>query len=275
MLLGCLAVLAVVIVASMLSNARDRGPAAGGVAYQNEDYRVPSVSTNPPELEIPSTRTELNEWTTDNPLYRQSVPRPVRCEMDDLNLTQASRTQVSTHLNDLTGCLMRVWAEPMDQAGWTPVRFKTNVYGSTPITTPCGKIPARNAVFCYANQQMYYSMSLPEILPPDLRDRPLVVETVLAHEFGHGIQGRTGLAASALIAVDEAQGKPAQNQWKRRLEVQADCFAGQFVGSVAQARGMTETDVGNLTKVVESIGDDVLTGEPNYDGDHGLARTRS
>ncbi len=272
--LGAIAVVAALVLILAFNGLRGGGGGGGDIAYQNEDYKVPPVDTSPPDIVVPTKESELTELTQNNPLYQQSVPKPVRCEMGNLDLTQASQSQVQEHLNELTTCLMRVWGKPIEDAGWVPVHFKSNVYSGPSVQTPCGKIPDRNAAFCYANQQMYYSMTLPRILPASLANQPYVVETVLAHEFGHGIQGRTGLAASTIIASEMEGSSSAKHLWKRRLELQADCFAGQFVGSIAQSKQMTQTDVDNVKSLLRAIGDDTLTGKPDYDGDHGHAASR-
>lgn len=96
----------------------------------------------------------------------------------------------------------------------------------------------------------------------------------MAHEFGHAIQGRTGLLVSAHGLAQEADSKSDANRLIRRLETQADCFSGQFIRSVSQSLGVQRSDIDGILATYEAIGDDVLTGQSDVDGNHGLAATR-
>ena len=60
----------------------------------------------------------------------------------------------------------------------------------------------------------------------------------------------------------------------RRLETQADCFSGQFMRSVSQSLGIQRSDVAGIQATWRAVGDDILTGEDDVDGNHGLARSR-
>ena len=97
------------------------------------------------------------------------------------------------HLTDeLTACLMRVWAPTLQEAGYEAVRPTVTVY-STPISTPCGDMPMENAAYCMVDQQIYYASDLTDIIPKDLSNVPHTADAVMAHEFGHAIQARTGI----------------------------------------------------------------------------------
>ncbi|GAB2483364.1 hypothetical protein GCM10027030_16940 [Luteococcus sediminum] len=240
--------------------------------YQNDDYQVPPVAQNPPGLPQPETYEEASQLLQANPLYSTSVPRPVRCEMADIDIERASRRELSAHLNEMMGCLMRVWEGPLDQAGFTAVRPSVTVYSSS-VTTKCGKLPRRNAVYCGADQQVYFATDLPQVVPARLRDSRFITEAVVAHEFGHAVQARSAVLASEL-AWEERSSKSVGLEYSRRLEVQADCFAGQFLGSVQQSTRMTDQELDNVGRLFYSIGDDVLTGRRGYEGNHGSGQSR-
>ncbi|MEL4505401.1 neutral zinc metallopeptidase [Luteococcus sp. H138] len=240
--------------------------------YQNEDYQVPPVDRTPPGLPQPETYEEATSLLKDNPLYATDVPRPVRCEMRSINMTDASTEELTTHLNDMMGCLMRVWEEPLTKAGFTPVRPSVTVYSGA-VTTKCGKLPAANAVYCGADQQVYYAEDLPRMVPRSLRDSRFITESVVAHEFGHAVQARSAILVSEL-AWEEKSNKSTALELSRRLEVQADCFAGQFLGSIQTSTQMSDQELENVARLFHSIGDDVLTGKANYVGNHGSGASR-
>lgn len=249
----------------------DPAPAPAG-GYQNDDYQVPPADLTPPALPEPETYEEATQLLRANPVYNSEVPRPVRCEMDELDLQRASRRQLTAHFNEMTACLMRVWEEPLAQAGFQAVRPSVTVYSGS-VTSKCGKLPAQNAVYCGADQQVYYAMDLPRTIPASIRGSRFIGESVVAHEFGHAVQARTAILISE-AAWEEKSNKATSNQLSRRLEVQADCLAGQFLGSIQQSTQMTQQELDNVTRLFYSIGDDVLTGRPNYDGNHGSGTNR-
>jgi predicted metalloprotease len=62
--------------------------------------------------------------------------------------------------------------------------------------------------------------------------------------------------------------------FSRRLEVQADCFAGMWIHAVGESQGLTSSDLDGLRIIAYNLGDDVLSGRQNIDSGHGLGKTR-
>ena len=106
------------------------------------------------------------------------------------------------------------------------------------------------------------------------QDSKYAGDYVMAHEFGHAIQGRTGILTSRNWLLSETPEKDVQLQLRRRTEVQADCFAGMFLRSVSVSRGLTQADADALQKDFYNGGDDVLSGDPDFVGDHGRGASR-
>jgi uncharacterized protein len=185
----------------------------------------------------------------------------------------ATDVELKTHFENLMECLVRVWQPPLTQAGFQIYRPTVTIYVEE-ITTKCGsgKLP-RNAFYCGADQQIYWSSTLGPVLTP-FQDSKYTGDYVMAHEFGHAIQGRTGILTSRNWLVSETPEKDVQLQLRRRTEVQADCFAGMYLRAVSVSRGLTEADVEALQRDFYSGGDDVLSGDPKYVGDHGRGASR-
>ena len=233
---------------------------------------VPEPDYSPPPVPQPETYDEAREWLTDNAVYAETAPIPTDCRVPPINLPEARAAELTEHLNELTACLWRVWSPPLERAGFTLPRPPVTVYNE-PITTACGKEDGVNASYCAGDQHIYYAEPLYKILPQDQQTLPFVVDTILAHEFGHTIQARTGLLVAS--AAWGQHGTKAEGRvFSRRAEMQADCFAGMFTVSVGAASGLSSNDLTNLQDVIYNIGDDVLTGQANYDGGHGLGKNR-
>lgn len=260
------------VLLSMLTGEQEPPVNVPAGEYQNEEYRVPPIELNPPPLPMPETYGQASDWLINNPIYNSSISAPVRCDATPIDLQSASKRALQTHFNELTGCLMRVFAPALDDAGFIAVRPSVTIY-SSPVQTRCGTMPRQNATYCAGDQQIYYAADLPAIVPAQLRRADYVVESVIAHEFGHAIQARTGVLVSE-AAWEQNSAEPEANAFSRRLEVQADCFAGQFIHSVGPSVGVDADGVQQLSLLFHSIGDDQLTGDPNIEGNHGLGESR-
>jgi predicted metalloprotease len=269
MLLLVIIVLGLAVIAGLVISGLTSGPSP--VAYQNDDYQVPPPDTNPPPIPVPQTYQEAQQTITGSKFYSQTVPVPVRCNSQPINVESASDAQLKSHFEGLMECLVRVWEPPVVNAGFTIVRPTVTIYGNE-LTTKCGK-SGINAFYCAADQQVYYSDLLPEVLT-QVKKNKWTADVVMAHEFGHALQARTGILISAHALGQDSGDKATDLQFTRRLETQADCFSGVFVRAVSQSMGVLDQDVPGILDIYKAIGDDTVSRKPDIQGDHGLAQTR-
>ena len=94
-------------------------------------------------------------------------------------------TELKNHFDGLMECLVRTWQPPVTSAGFLITRPTITIYGDS-ITTKCGD-SGINAFYC-SGTSSYYSTQLP-VQFPTLRGK--WAADVVAHEYGHLIQGRT------------------------------------------------------------------------------------
>jgi len=270
MLLGVMIIIALIALAGLVITGLNSGPS--NVAYQNDNYQVPPPDRNPPPIPVPQTYDEAEQWITKSPFYGQIVPAPVRCNSQPINVSTASDAQLKSHFEGLMECLVRVWEPPVTNAGYNIVRPTVTIYGEE-LTTKCGK-SGINAFYCSADQQVYYSDLLPQALPRKVRGVKWTADIVMAHEFGHALQGRTGILISAHALGQESDNKNTELQYSRRLETQADCFSGMFIRAVSQSIGVQQQDEDGILAIYSAIGDDELSGKADINGNHGLAKSR-
>jgi uncharacterized protein len=268
MLLGVIIIVTLVAIAGLAITGLSSEPAT--TSYANDNYQVPPPDTNPPPLPVPETYEQAEEWITNSRFYPQTVPVPVRCNSQPINVATASDAQLKSHFEGLMECLVRVWEPPVTNAGFTIVRPTVTIYGEQ-LTTKCGKSDI-NAFYCTADQQVYYSRLLPRALP--VRQSKWTADIVMAHEFGHALQGRTGILISAHALGQNSGDEATDLRYIRRLETQADCFSGMFIRAVSQSLGVQRQDVDGILEIYVAIGDDRLSGDPNVVGNHGLGRSR-
>jgi len=102
------------------------GPGGGG--YMNDDYVVPDPDPNPPDLPAPQTYGEAADMMTKNVFYNGTAPSPVRCDVNPVDPSTASKEQMSKYLNEIVVCLMRVWGPELTDAGFNANRPTAYVY---------------------------------------------------------------------------------------------------------------------------------------------------
>jgi len=241
------------------------------VAYANDDYDVPPPDTTPPPLPQPETYEEAEQWITANAFYNQTAPAPVRCNSQPINVTTSTDEQLDAHFEGLMECLVRVWQPPITNADFEIVRPTVTVYGDK-ITTKCGSVGV-NAFYCSADQQLYYSNQLPKAIPT-VANNKWTADIIMAHEYAHLLQGRTGISISTHALAQRSGDKATQYAYIRRLETQADCLSGMFLRAASVSLGVQQDDLEGIQATFVAIGDDTLSGDPNVVGNHGLARSR-
>ena len=237
---------------------------------------VPEPDYDPPAIPVPTSWEEAESWLVDNALYGQSVQVPTNCTLGRIAVETISPEDLQEHLELLTACLMMVWQEPIERAGFQMPRPPVSVY-SQPITTACGETETLNAFYCSGDQRIYYATDLHLVFQrnnPEVIDNAFLVDNVLGHEFGHAIQARTGMLISYVAFRNDAKTDADAQGFGRRSELQADCLSGIFLNAIADASVMTDAERVGLADVSEAIGDDNLSGDPGYVGDHGTGKAR-
>jgi len=153
------------------------------------------------------------------------------------------------------------WSEQAPAMGISYASPVINLF-TDGVDTGCGA--ATSAVgpfYCPADQQIYLDTAFYDTLRTqfDATAGPLSQLYVVGHEWGHHIQNLAGTFASA----DTSQTGPTSDAV--RLEVQADCFAGAWLGSATEtedAEGnrlldpITDTQIADALNAASAIGDD-------------------
>lgn len=128
-------------------------------------------------------------------------------------------------------CLDAAWQPVLVSAGVSPRRPAVRRYRDQ-LRTRCRGELATNAFYCGADEVIGVSPSR-ELSPLPDADRPGWLLGILAHEYGHHVQELAGILTASDATQPYRPGEPAWLETNRRVELQATCFAGVAIASMA------------------------------------------
>lgn len=246
---------ALIVLGALVSGAP--ATAVGGDIASREPAPATDPNTEPVN---PQNAVAVLEGNT---LYDQGGLRNGNCPAEDVGA--ASTAEQTRFYQSLMGCLNQEWRRPVESAGYSYTEPGLVVFDA-PVSTPCGGASPESgrtlAFYCPSDEVMYADV-------PQMRrffgDIDIAYAVVIGHEFGHHVQSETGLLAAFddVVYNDFAD----RTELSRRLELQASCMGGLFLGAVAETFPVDETRFAQLQQVAGAFGD-----EPNAaadERDHG------
>jgi hypothetical protein len=134
---------------------------------------------------------------------------------------------------------------------------KTRLFDQ-PRQTGCGQAsPETGPFYCPADQRVYIDLGFMQQIEEQFvgGTSDLAEQYILAHEYGHHVQNLLGTNDQ----VQQASRKDPNraNQYSVALELQADCYAGVWVGD-ANERGQLDSpdEIQEAITAAEGVGDD-------------------
>ncbi|MCP9950739.1 neutral zinc metallopeptidase [Actinomadura madurae] len=207
------------------------------------------------------------EKATNSKLYRTGVLTPVNCRLPRI---LPSAESMRHFMDTLSDCLDSAWTRQFAKAG-LPFDKPNRVFWLEPGRSPCGTYPApgASAFYCPANNTMYVGLqNVVETSGGEPLSHYAVYARVIAHEYGHHVQDRAGI----LLYGDrqmESGDIATRTEASRRIELQAQCFAGAFLGSERGTLPMTREQYVAMVVDVRGRGDE---DQPPEKRDHGSGR---
>jgi hypothetical protein len=183
--------------------------------------RTPTVDT------VGQMLAEKQRVVAQNPLYRVGRLPASRCKEPSVRPT--SVTNVRRYYTEYLACLNKVWKPVIEKAGFAFVPPRLDIFtGKT--RTACdvqdsaaycgGGTISMNATFDITNYRKYNK----------LWTRTTMAHLV-AHEYGHHIQRLTGISEASATRSSYLNGVDAPLQESRRIELQASCLSGVYLGA--------------------------------------------
>ncbi len=200
------------------------------------------------------------------PLYRSGAPAAVGCRLP--KIVEDDERSMQVFLDTLSDCLDASWSRQFTRAGVHGFTPPQRVFWSTPGSSPCGSYPApgASAFYCPSNDTMYVGLTnVVDTAGGEPVSHYAVYARVIAHEYGHHVQEDAGILeyGHSLMA---SGGLGARSEASRRIELQAQCFAGVFLSAERRALPMTERQYRALMTDVRARGDDP---QGSAERDHG------
>jgi len=164
-----------------------------------------------------------------NPLYATGRLASPPCPAPELDVHDAD--SMEHFLHTLTDCLDQAWTVQFAKAG-LDFEPPERVFWRKPGSSPCRDYPsAAGGFYCRANKSIY--LGVRDIAAKwKYSPESVVYASLLAHEYGHHVQGEAGILEYYHEQRRQESDPAQQSFWTRRSELQANCLAGVFLGSV-------------------------------------------
>lgn len=193
----------------------------------------------------------------DNALYLTGRMNGVGCGAD---LRSSRPAPYEAFVRESTGCLDRAWRAQLGRQRIAYSEPGLVIARDGNPSSPCrtassGYTPI--AFYCPANRTIYYSLPGAARLAMPKNREYLVAAT--AHEYAHHIQQVAGISDVYTSRYSTAYPSDVARYTllTRRLELQAQCFAGAFVGANAPTMRVTRSAMADS---VEHTGDEAVDG---------------
>lgn len=150
------------------------------------------------------------------------------------------------------------WKAALPKYFGVPYQTTKTVFFTGSTNTGCGRATSEVGPFyCPADKLVYFDLDFLVGLEKQLigKSTDLAQQYIVAHEYGHHIQQVLG--TSDQVRRAQQQQPSLKNQYSVALELQADCYAGVWVGDVNR-RGLLENanEIREALDAAAGVGDD-------------------
>jgi predicted metalloprotease len=140
----------------------------------------------------------------------------------------------------------------------TTYEVTKTVFFTDATNTGCGQASSQTGPFyCPVDHLVYIDLGFMQALEQQLvgKSTDLAEQYIIAHEYGHHIQNLVGINSQVQDAQQSDPGRA--NQYSVAMELQADCFAGMWVGDAA-SRGLLDApnEINEALDAAAGVGDD-------------------
>ncbi|MEV0587154.1 neutral zinc metallopeptidase [Nonomuraea sp. NPDC050310] len=219
--------------------------------------------------EVPRPRPVDTSVRT-NSLYRSVALPRLNCPAGNPSIFNHS--QLKALILKTGRCMDKAWAPVLDRVGieWSPPGY---AIASGRGRGACGDYPSAGSMvpyYCPRNNTIYASTSAMARGNGNSIGYGQIISwhggiiSMMAHEYGHHVQNLTGILDSYWQRHQATGSESARLALSRRLELQANCFGGMWMRSVAGSYPVPTGRRAELFAFYGRVGD-----HPGYPRDHG------
>ncbi|WP_344237984.1 neutral zinc metallopeptidase [Kribbella hippodromi] len=234
-----------------------------------ESTGQPTEEPTSTATESPTSEPKVNDATvvSKNAIYKVGQMRTANCREPKVRPTNARNA--AAYWAAIKPCLDRSWGPLVTKAGYKFQPPSMSYWSGSSTTTPCGSGVVNVPFYCSSNNNLYMKVdvfvkSYTQYSDAESKAYARMWYTrSVAHEYGHSVQNMTGiLQASDNLRYELSDYNDRQRQ-TRRMELQANCFAGVFLAMNKKSYPISGELLYVWNKWV------VTAGDKPEDGDHG------
>ncbi len=228
--------------------------------------------TSAPTTAKPPAPSEL-DVVAKNKLYKTGRLATSNCKESSVRPTNSANA--AKYWAQIKPCLDSAWARQVALSGYKFRRPNMTYWSGTSVSTPCSSGARSVPFYCSANHMMYMKVDVFVKVYnqyPDAESKAYArmwYTRSIAHEYGHAVQSMTGILEASHRLRYEATSYDEQILMTRRLELQANCFAGVFLAVNKTSYPINGLLLRTWNKWV------VTAGDPPNKGDHGSAASNA
>ncbi|MEV4834483.1 neutral zinc metallopeptidase [Nonomuraea sp. NPDC049486] len=218
----------------------------------------------------PPRQVTLDRSLKNNTVYRAGVLPRLTCRAGNVSIF--SHSQLKSLILKTGKCMDQAWGPILQKQGipFSPPRYAIAARSGRGA---CGDYPQRGSIvpyYCPRNNTIYASTSAMARGNGNSRGYGQIISwhggiiSMMAHEYGHHVQNLTGLLDSWWGQTLETSNQNGKLALSRRLELQATCFGGMWMRSVAASYPVSTSSRQRLFWFYGQVGD-----HPGYPRDHG------
>lgn len=234
----------------------------------------PTPSREPTPSRQPTRRPEpevtLDTSLKTNTMYKAGILPRLRCPAGNASIY--NHTQLKALILKTGNCMNQAWRPVLEKQGikFSPPRY---AIASGRGRGACGDYPQPGSMvpyYCPRNNTIYASTSAMARGNGNARGYGQILSwhggiiSMMAHEYGHHVQNITGLMDSWWQQTLASSSQSGKLELSRRLELQATCFGGMWMRSVAASYPVSTANRNKLFWFYGQVGD-----YPGWPRDHG------
>ena len=247
---GLLAALLAVVLLAGCTQKPDPNAAAASEAAKLRSA-LPTTAPSPADSTAPPTAPPLPAALAKNPILRVGKLASPGCSEPQYEPT--SLADVRSYYKQYVACLNKAWAPAIRKAGFTFTPPKLVVVLGQSPSSPCDFDDGQD-YYCGDTIYMDASTSIADYSEdPDGTMAWMALE--IGHEYGHHVQALTGMFAALYDREVTLNGVDAHLEDSRRLELQASCFSGVYVGADRNDFLMTPEWLNTWNPVIRDVED--------------------